>query len=347
MDLTAVFRELLAHHDYVSLPGLGSFVRHYEPASLADGGRCLRPPCERYAFDPQRTFDDNALVHHLQESMGLSAQEADEQVRAFVDRVTIGLSAGEAVQFAGLGVLRPKADGSIALETDEAQETATFGLPNLAVEPRVASVAPAASVAAPVSAVAASVAPAAKPAPAAVIVTPAPKPTPKPTPKPAPSAAPDDGRRGRWVGIAAALLAVAAIALLVLLYSPWRPWDTHQTTVPSSPVATTAPIDTAASSAAPPVRISTDPKTALHYAEAQATDDQREHYIVVGSYSQKDNATKQMRSLEAQGYRPTLLQDGPNYRVALYRFTNRDRALRELERLRAQNVSSKVWLYSM
>lgn len=341
MNLTAVFRELLAHHDYVSLPSLGSFVRHYEPASLADGGRCLRPPCERYAFDPQRTFDDNALVHHLHEALGLSAQEADEQVRGFVDRVTISLSAGEAVRFAGLGALRPVADGSIVLEADEAQETATFGLPDLTVEPRVAAVP------APVAAVVA----APNPAPAVAVVPPAPKPTPKPAPKPAPkpvaAAAPDDGRRGRWVGIAAALLAVAAIALLVLLYSPWRPWDEQQTPAQAGPVATSTPADTADSPAAPPVRISTDQKTALHYAEAQAADDQQEHYIVVGSYSQKDNATRQMRSLEAQGYRPTLLQDGPNYRVALYRFTNRDRALRELERLRAQNVSSKVWLYSM
>ena len=344
MDLTAVFRELLAHHDYVSLPGLGSFVRLYEPASLADEGCCLRPPCERYAFDPSRTFNDNALEHHLHEVQGLSAQEADEQVKRFVDSVTISLSSGREVRFVGLGALRVQPDGRIALEALEAQESATFGLPELAVAPR--AVVP--------LALKADVAPIAAPSD----VEPRPVPTPSPSPQPAPAPPrPDDGGRGRWVGIAAALLAVAAIALLVLLYKPLHFWEQSAASAPESMVAKAneAPAgepDSMAravnvSPAAAALEVSTDQKNALLYTEGHGDEAQQTYYIVVGSYSQKANASRQMSSLEAKGYRPTLLYDEQLYRVALYKFTNRDRAMRELERLRAQNISSTVWLYSI
>lgn len=348
MDLTAVFCKLLAQHDYVSLPGLGSFVRTYQPAAISSDGQRIVPPSENYGFDANRTFNDNALEHYLHDMQGLSATEADERVKRFIDQVSIDLSKGLSVNFVGIGTLRAMSDGSIGLEPHAAQCTNTFGLSEFSIEAK--DIAP---VVTAVAAAVATPAPSPTPAPTPILTPtpiPVPTPTPSPTPQPKPAAAPmytNERHTGRWIGLAAALLAVAAIVVLVLLYDPLHFWGSKDPANSQAIAETTANADSTQTPAVPnSVDINTDQKSALFYAEENASS-QQTHYIVVGSYSQKSNATRQLNDLLAKGYKPTMLEDGQNYRVALYKFTNRDRALRELERLRAQNVSSSVWLYSI
>lgn len=341
MDLTAVFCKLLAQHDYVSLPGLGSFVRSYQPAAISSDGQRIVPPSESYTFDPTRTFDDGALERYLHNAYSLNTQEAAEQIKQLVNQISIDLSNGQAVNFAGIGTIKAMSDGSIGMEPHTTQCTSTFGLSEFNVEAK--KMPDPGVVAAPVAA-------------ATTIPTPTPVPTPTPTPAPTPRPASiqftNESHTGRWIGLAAALLAVAAIVIFVLLYDPLHFWNNEPTEPPAIAEATISDdksqpeeMDEVATQSANEVDISTDQKTALHYAE-ESTQNSQTHYIVVGSYSQKTNATRQFDALSAKGYKPTLLQDEQNYRVALYKFTNRDRALRELERLRAQNISSTVWLYS-
>ncbi|HQE54053.1 MAG TPA: hypothetical protein PKV45_03410, partial [Tenuifilum sp.] len=69
-------QKILQTNDYVSLPGLGSIVRKYESAQLTNDGKTLLPPKEYFVFDPNRTFNDEALENYLEASYGLSKSEA-------------------------------------------------------------------------------------------------------------------------------------------------------------------------------------------------------------------------------------------------------------------------------
>ena len=69
-------------------------------------------------------------------------------------------------------------------------------------------------------------------------------------------------------------------------------------------------------------------------------------YIIAGSFTSEVNAQKFLSELAEKGYKPTLIPRNKLYSVSLYTFSNRDRALRELERLKSEQTFEKLWLLS-
>ena len=345
MELTAAFQFLLSRLDYVSLPGLGSFVRKYEPAKLSPDGKTISAPQEFYTFDSSRNFNDEALENYIHEATGINTLNAASQVTNFVNDITIKLTNGEPIHFEGIGNLQLQPNGSILLICDAAgYSSQTFGLPSIDVTPRIAPT---------------------QPQPVQAQNPPKKEVSHTVTTKPIPTG--HKGSDSSQIALIVSLCAALAVVAFILISPRAQFWNKSKvaevTKTKPQPIAQTEPDSTSpkiANDTTPEVapenqqttqvdgqkiEISTDKKTALLYTES--TPDKRSHYIIVGSFSKKDNATKLINELTHKGYKPNLLEDKNSFRVALYKFSNRDRAMRELERLKAQHISETVWLYSI
>jgi len=57
--LAGMIAELIADHDQVGLPGMGTFVAEVVPATFSDKGYTINPPYRRLSFHPSRTEDSS------------------------------------------------------------------------------------------------------------------------------------------------------------------------------------------------------------------------------------------------------------------------------------------------
>ena len=137
MELESAFQELLSRLEFVSLPGLGSFVKKYEPASLSTDGKLLNPPREYFIFDTSRAFDDEALTTFVAENINVDHKKAAEVVEQFTAKTKIKLASGAEVMFPGVGALRMDSSGNINLATTNETVSQTFGLETIELTPNV------------------------------------------------------------------------------------------------------------------------------------------------------------------------------------------------------------------
>jgi nucleoid DNA-binding protein len=345
LELYSSIKELLASNDFVSLPGIGSFVQSYQPAKLAADGKSFLPPRQTITFDTQRTFNDGLLERYIQDVQAISSTDAAAIAKKFVVEISDRLSSGAVVNFENVGSLSKSSSGSIVFKQadDEFRASDTYGLEAVAVKPLD---------------------------------------TPLPSSKPADS---DVGKQPvrsthshhtasqfSTVGIPI-MLAAAAMAILMLvggllIFIPeLRFWNSPTIAVHSDynpdyiiddkiekdstlPTAT----DTGSSSENLPetqepeivgekVAVETDKKQALYYEEP----DDKTYYIIAGSFEQIENAQILFNTLAKQGYSPEILQSDGRFRVSISKFSERNRALRELANLRNQKSTQSVWLLGL
>lgn len=352
MEIEFAIQELLSRLDFVSLPGLGSFVKKYESASLSVDGKLFNPPREYFIFDTKRVFNDEALENFVAENANVDPKNASAMVEQFVAGITVKLNGNAEVIFPGVGVLRKTLGGDIELVLSDEILSQTFGLGKLDIAPK-----------ATVKKTVEKVAPVKKDVP----ITPA---------KQDAKLKPVSTGKSKSNVLAPIVVVVAVIAIAaVLVFVPeLRFWE-NMGDSSDSQVAQVNPVDesgalladstgfekdslnhqsdtataTVVQNAQPEIKsviAVTDKKAALYYQETSQAEN-KSFYIIAGSFSQESNAQKLVQELSTKGYKPVLLQTDNMYRVAIYKFTNRDRALRELERLKAQKVSNKVWLLSI
>ncbi len=351
MELESAIQELLSRLEFVSLPGLGSFVKRYEPATPSADGKSFDPPREFFVFDSKRVFNDEALENFVAESFNLDHRKTTEFVEKFVAGIKEKLESNTEVVFPGVGVLKRNSSGTIELTSSDDVISQTFGLGKVEIGTKVTE------------------------KKKVEIVTPSVKTEPKPIvkqeekPKPAPKS---QSKKGILIPVLI-ILAIMVIAATLVFIPEFRFWENMQSNIENQIVQTTPesqavvlPSDSVATATdsletteninstdtakveqpEKSVIAVTDKKSALYYQET-STPESKTFYIIAGSFSQENNAQKLIQELSTKGYRPFLLQTDNMYRVAVYKFTNRDRALRELERLKAQKLSDKVWLLSI
>lgn len=105
MDIGACIAELLLSRDTVIVPGLGGFVASYKPAAIDHVQGVLSPPSQSVRFNENLVVDDGALVEALSQKYHISATQASEALRAFVEKARESLQRREIVELAGLGRL--------------------------------------------------------------------------------------------------------------------------------------------------------------------------------------------------------------------------------------------------
>jgi hypothetical protein len=359
-------QKILQTNDYVSLPGLGSIVRKYESAHLADDGKTLLPPVEFFAFDPSRSFNDEALENYLEASLGLSKIEASKKVEEYCKNIQDRLKNNETVHFPGIGLLRSGFGGKIELVADDTLVTSAF-LPTIDVtaanqkaakvesNPKVEKQ----SLSQPVEV----------------------KPKTKEKAKPLriePSVTSPKSSKPVIASLLVLVLVVAIGAAFVFV-PELRFWDSSKTenkaqtiSVPANetnnsiakqqaiqePKSDSVPVESPVKSESVATSseieakqhesflVPIDKKSALLYRD-KAESERKTYYIVIGSFASRDNAQKLIDEVSRLGYKPFILPGNNGYRVVIFQFTNRDRALRELERVRGLHLTSQAWLLTL
>lgn len=327
LEINLIIKELLARHDYISLPGLGSFVQKYEPARLAPDGQSFLPPRQTVTFDTSRTFNDEAIENFLCERTGVNHARAAELLVGFVNSVKAEIDNQAEVLFENVGVLGRGNDGEIYFKQAEPQLLAsdTYGLGEIRVEPKIsANVQP--------DRVTESVRPS--------------------YPKPGKS------KTVRVLAIVLVVLFIACTAGTFWLIPQFRFWQKKETgktaitvTSPRTEKQDAGGVSTDSLGIAggidTPKGIEFDPdkKKALYYEEPRPGDN-KTHYLIAGSFTQLENAQKLAELLAKKGYKPEIIESDNAYRVSILKFTNHDRALRELNRIRAEKPRESIWLLS-
>lgn len=369
MELEQVIQLLLSQFDFVSLPGLGSFVKRRNPAKVSNDRSTIEPPSEYYIFDASRTFDDEAITNYLCSTLGIDHKEAELRVKQFVERVNKALNSSKHFEFPGVGTLLKDDNSNITLEFDAGNAAAeSYGLSAIEALPKQKADSKLTNPKENKN--------------AAIAETQASSPLPTeqttkiPTPKPA------DTKKTRvrlWIPITAC---VVVAAVVVCWFTPaLHFWEQSQATVvPSTtdssssmasggnlPLASAIPdsiageadsqtFDSIPASSQPKatdeygaekiLEQTTSKKVALSYTEPPMVETGKFFYIVAGSFTSEANAQKFLNELAEKGYKPTLIPRNKLYSVSLYTFSNRDRALRELERLKSEQTFEKLWLLS-
>ena len=116
--LSKMIAELVPEHPEVGLPGLGTFVSEFVPASFTDRGYTITPPYKRLTFVPGST-SDNSLVALYASSNGISEDQSRAALTSFLEETKKVLLDRKTVVFPGLGRLRATRQNNIFFITDE------------------------------------------------------------------------------------------------------------------------------------------------------------------------------------------------------------------------------------
>ena len=116
--LSKMIAELVPEHPEVGLPGLGTFVSEFVPASFTDRGYTITPPYKRVTFVPGKV-SDNSLVELYARSNGISEDQSRATLTAFLEDIKKVLLDRKIVVFPGLGRLRATRQNNIFFITDE------------------------------------------------------------------------------------------------------------------------------------------------------------------------------------------------------------------------------------
>ena len=80
-------RKLLYEHDCVVIPELGGFLAHFNPAFYSEQNGLYHAPQKRVAFNEALKLDDGLLIHYLTLNGQISREEAQNQLRQFVETI--------------------------------------------------------------------------------------------------------------------------------------------------------------------------------------------------------------------------------------------------------------------
>ena len=302
--------DILRENDFVSIPTVGSFEREYVEARIDRAENCIHPPSSRILFRSERRFDDGAVVNYCVRNLEMTESVAQQEVTQWGDNVRHRLEEGQSVACYGLGRLYIE-DGTIRFERESTPITIfnDFGITPIAL-PKERSVA---------------------------------------VPK----------RKRKWVRTVAIPLAIVAIigGTTYLGYYTGANWYTNSMSYIGSLLHTApAPIDEPIEIVTPVVDVelvdtskiklldsSHIQQNALQYEQHSQRDNAR-FYLIAGSFSNIENARKQQKAFEKEGYRTEIIENNSMYRVTIAQYSDKNRAMRELMRLRDRKGDSAIWL---
>lgn len=111
-------KDLILDNDRVCLPGLGSFVAESVPASFSDDGYSIRPPYRKLYFR-RNVSEDALLTGAYSRVFGVSAGNAEAELREFILEMKAVLDRQKVIIFPGLGKLRATQENNYFFVTDD------------------------------------------------------------------------------------------------------------------------------------------------------------------------------------------------------------------------------------
>ncbi|WP_367388791.1 SPOR domain-containing protein [Lewinella sp. LCG006] len=94
---------LLYRHDRLNIPGLGSFELSHAPALVDQVQGQVSAPSKAVRFNENLVLDDGLLVDYLQKQNDWTLADAQEWLRASVERIKKSLAQKEIVELPGVG----------------------------------------------------------------------------------------------------------------------------------------------------------------------------------------------------------------------------------------------------
>lgn len=116
--LSKMVKDLILDNDRVCLPGLGSFVAESVPASFSDDGYSIRPPYRKLYFR-RNVSEDALLTGAYSRVFGVSAGNAEAELREFILEMKAVLDRQKVIIFPGLGKLRATQENNYFFVTDD------------------------------------------------------------------------------------------------------------------------------------------------------------------------------------------------------------------------------------
>jgi hypothetical protein len=113
ININHEIRSLLFDHDYVTVPGLGAFIAHYEPSVYNSENNSFSPPNRKISFNSVLKQDDGLLMSTLMKKRSLSTQKAKEVIFVYVQGIKNKLVSNDAFEFSGIGELELSKDQKI------------------------------------------------------------------------------------------------------------------------------------------------------------------------------------------------------------------------------------------
>lgn len=125
--------QLLLRHNCVVVPGFGGFVAKQVSAELDLQKGILSPPKKALLFNRFLLTDDGLLLAEYARQYGLYYEDAKGQLQAFTDGLQRQLLNGETIKLAKLGTFARQSDGQITFEQDRFFNLllSSYGLTNL------------------------------------------------------------------------------------------------------------------------------------------------------------------------------------------------------------------------
>lgn len=345
MEINLIIRELLAKHSFISLPGIGSFVQSYEPAKLSSDGKTFIPPKQAISFDTTRNFNDEAIENFICNELGVDHRKANELLTEFLNKCLDELGSGREVSFKNVGSISKSKDGIICFKADPESElvSSTYGLNELETAKLVSG----------------------KPQPIKEEIKLQPKQAEpkKPEPKPEPIVYHEKKSNASkiFVGVAV-LLVVVALTTTFILIPDFRFWSkTNEqatskvdssdlaskttlqkeapTTIDSSKVET----DTTNLQVDQTIKVKTEKKAALYYEEPKPQET-KTFYLIVGSFGKIENAQKLSEKYSKRGFSPEIIEGNNMYRVSIAKSRDKNQAIGDFNKFRAENPNEQVWV---
>jgi len=111
--ITRYIADLLYHHECVIVPGLGGFIKAYNPAQILHATHEFLPPSVRIAFNGGLASNDGILLNHITTTENTSYREAGYEIKKWVEACHNTLKNDGKVELEGIGSLFINASGKI------------------------------------------------------------------------------------------------------------------------------------------------------------------------------------------------------------------------------------------
>lgn len=118
MDLKTFIAELLGQTNCLVLPGLGGFIANERSAYYDEHRQQFLPPSRIISFNVNVSNNDGFLIHALASKVGVSYQDAEKRIYAFVQEVKFHLDQGKRITLDNVGYLVKNKEGYIIFEQD-------------------------------------------------------------------------------------------------------------------------------------------------------------------------------------------------------------------------------------
>lgn len=132
MDISNHIINLLQSNEQVVVPGLGTFVVEYNSAKINTIDNTFSPPSKKVIFD-SFTPEDNILAEYISKNEGVPLEDANFQIKEFVENILNSIQGNKECDIKGLGKFIITKENQIAFFAFEKNfSDEHFGLPEFA-----------------------------------------------------------------------------------------------------------------------------------------------------------------------------------------------------------------------